>query len=73
MPSTLSGVARTLDLGATFDEYNESLTVALADAKALYVDWCLVGESLCEAMNRFAEAEPDVAQQATELVETPTR
>ena len=69
MPSVLSGVARSLDLGATFDSYNERLTEELADAKALYADWRTVGEALAESIDRFAEREPDAAVLATGLVE----
>ena len=62
MPSTLSGAARTIDLGATFDSYNESPTGDIADARALFADWHRVGEDLVEAMDRFAESEPETAQ-----------
>lgn len=62
MPSMLSGAARSLDLGATFDGYNESSTGEIADARALFADWHQVGEDLVEAMDRFAESEPETAQ-----------
>jgi hypothetical protein len=61
VPSTLSGVARTLDLGATFNEYNESKDEATADAKALYADWRTIGETLVEATDT-------VIKQQSELV-----
>jgi hypothetical protein len=48
-PSVLSGVSRTLDLGATFDSYNESASEALADTRALLADWAAVGNSLTNA------------------------
>lgn len=68
MPSVLSGVARTLDLGATFDSYNESLNGAIADAKALYADWRTVGEALVEAAETVApETRP--VERTPELVE----
>jgi len=66
MPSVLSGVARTLDLGATLDSYNDSLNEALADAKALYADWRSVGEALSQAAVSVA-AEPEL--HAREIVE----
>lgn len=68
MPSMLSGVARSFDLGATFDGYNESPTEALADARALYADWRSVGEGLAQAIDRFSESEPSIALQVAELV-----
>jgi hypothetical protein len=53
MPSWLSGAARVVDLGGYFDEYNESADGAEADAKALFCDWRIVGESLANAMKAF--------------------
>ena len=49
-PSFLSGMARTLDLGANFDEYNISNSPELADSRALYNDWRAVGEALLAAL-----------------------
>lgn len=49
-PSWLSGASRSLDLGGQFDEYNESATGDEADAKALFVDWRAVGQSLLDAV-----------------------
>lgn len=54
-PSFLSGVARTLDLGAQFDSYNESLTQQAADANAIRCDWRIVGENLFDAMRQWRE------------------
>lgn len=68
-PSVLSGVARTLDLGATFDSYNESPNEVMADARALYADWRTVGATLVVAADVVA-GEPEVPQQVAELVET---
>ncbi len=45
-PRGLYGVARLLDLGATFDEYNSSDTEQEADARATYSDWLAVGNDL---------------------------
>lgn len=53
MPSWLAGVARTLDLAGQFDEYNDSRTERLADAKALLCDWRAVGDALRDAMKAF--------------------
>lgn len=49
-PSFLSGVARLLDLSGRFDVYNDSVDAALADARAIYSDWCMVGQDLAGAM-----------------------
>lgn len=48
-PSALFGLARLFDLGGTFDNYNESPTPAMADAWALFNDWCQVGQDLSVA------------------------
>ncbi len=53
MPSWLSGAARSLDLAGQFDEYNDSQTTEAADARALFCDWRIVGESLVDAMRTF--------------------
>ena len=53
MPTWLSGAARTLDLAGQFDDYNESATEQAADARALFGDWRVVGESLVDAMKAF--------------------
>jgi hypothetical protein len=50
VPSWLSGAARSLDLAGQFDEYNDSQTTQAADAKALFCDWRVIGESLLEAV-----------------------
>ena len=48
-PSFLSGVARILDVGGTFDGYNISRDGLQADARALYADWRIVGQDLVRA------------------------
>ncbi len=48
-PSVLSGVARTLDLFALFDDYNISLTPAQADWLALQEDSVKVYEDFWAA------------------------
>ena len=49
-PSSLSGMARTLDIVGQFDQYNASATEAIADAKASFLDWRAVGDTLVEAL-----------------------
>jgi len=65
MPSWLSGAARSLDLAGQFDEYNESPTEESADARALFCDWRIVGESLLDAMRAFRR-EPQTQAPQTE-------
>lgn len=52
-PSWLSGAARILDLGGTFDVYNSSENGEEADAKATYSDWYMVGEDLQHAIDEY--------------------
>ena len=49
-PSFLEGLARCIDLGATLDEYNQSLTQQQADLIALRTDWEVIGEDLEKAI-----------------------
>ena len=51
-PSAWSGAARLLDLFGRFDAYNDSPTDELADARALYSDWRIVGQELASAMTK---------------------
>lgn len=53
-PSFLSGVARTLDLGGTFDSFNESNGPTEADTRAMIEDWKAVGDDLREAAKQWA-------------------
>lgn len=58
-PTFVSGLARTLDLAAQFDDYNGSLTAAQADWIALQSDAVAVYDDFWEAWEE-AEAElPD--------------
>jgi hypothetical protein len=50
-PSFLSGVARVLDLGGTFDGYNHSESEEDADLRALLGDWAAVGADLQRAID----------------------
>ncbi len=51
-PSFLEGLARTLDLGATLDEYNSSITPEQADFLALKNDWQVIGNDLANAIEQ---------------------
>ena len=61
-PSWLSGTGRVLDLGAQFDEYNDSHSIEAADAMALFCDWRVIGETLLDAMNVFRRNQPQTSQ-----------
>ncbi len=51
-PSFLEGLARTLDLGATLDEYNSSITPEQADYLALKNDWQVIGNDFANAIEQ---------------------
>lgn len=55
-PSFLEGVARTLDIGGTLQQYNISETPELADAIALYLDGAAIGDDLREAIESIVAA-----------------
>lgn len=61
-PSWFSGTARVLDLVGQFDEYNDSDSVEAADAKAIFCDWRMIGESLLDAMNVLRRESPTPAR-----------
>jgi hypothetical protein len=52
-PSALSGAARLLDFGNTFDSYNRAEIGAEADALGILWDWAMVGDSLWQALFEF--------------------
>ena len=52
-PNFLNGFARVLDLGGTFDVYNEGESVEEADSRALSSDWKQVGEDIYFAMENY--------------------
>jgi hypothetical protein len=56
-PSFLSGLARVFDLFSTFDEYNRSPNERIADARALYSDWKIVGWDLFDEMQKESKAQ----------------
>ncbi len=53
-PSMLEGFARVLDIGGTFDVYNDSLSPAEADRLALLSDWYAVAADLHRATQAYA-------------------
>ena len=52
-PSFLEGASRVLDVGATLQIYNRSMTPEEADAWALYKDFKAVGVDLRHAAEEF--------------------
>ena len=73
MPSFLSGVARVLDLGCQFDNYNASQTEEEADALALYSDFRLVGQDLQKAMESFIVTDIRQMRSAFESIDSLTK
>jgi hypothetical protein len=61
-PSWLSGAGRVLDLDGQFDEYNDSPSIEAADAKALFSDWRLIGESIMSVFKREPQPQPESSE-----------
>ena len=57
-PSFLSGAARLVDLGGTFDRYQTSASPAQADSRALAQDWQSTGKALRKALRQFRAHAP---------------
>lgn len=62
LPSRLSGYARTLDIGGTFNGFNESPDEATADARALAADWLAVGADIMSAAHGWARENGVIAE-----------
>jgi len=45
-PSLLSGIGRTIDLWGVYEEFNDAPTSEIADGRAVYSDWRMVGQDL---------------------------
>jgi hypothetical protein len=56
-PSALFGQSRFFDFSGSFDEYNTSESPDEADAKAMYADWAVVGETI-ESVVRKQQGQP---------------
>ena len=52
-PSFITGMAKILDIGATFDVYNENITPKEADYRAILSDWYAVGDELRYALEEY--------------------
>ena len=55
-PSFLEGIARTLDMHATLQDYNRSVSTEQADAWALFKDFEAVGKDIRRAMESLEPA-----------------
>mgnify|MGYP001586076875 FL=1 len=50
----MDGMARTLDIGGTFDVYDEKSDYPEEDdAAALYSDWTMIGQDIEKALQPF--------------------
>lgn len=65
-PGFMSGAARSLDIGATFDRgsYLISDTPAEADARAVASDWKVVGQDLQVALEAYEQEQEAEEEQA---------
>ena len=53
-PSFISGMASSIDLGATLNEYNyNALPSEIADRLAIMSDWAAVGSDMAYAMENY--------------------
>lgn len=59
-PSAVEGIARMLDFGNTFNEYNSSPSDEIADEIALRMDWKAVGSYLRDAMREYAKETKEI-------------
>jgi len=50
-PSFLEGLARTIDVGGTLQEYNRCVTPEQADACAILNDWRAVGNDMRKVLS----------------------
>ena len=56
-PSFLEGAGRIFDFGNAMTEYNRSATATEADQRALWADWCAVGDDLRNAIREYERVE----------------
>lgn len=49
-PSFASGMASSIDLWGQSQDYNDSESVAQADANAIFGDWAIVGQDIEDAL-----------------------
>lgn len=56
-PDFISGFARVVDLGGTFDVYNASESEIEADNKAIQNDWATVGKDMTSAVRNYSNGQ----------------
>ncbi|MCB1201326.1 MAG: hypothetical protein KDK41_11835 [Leptospiraceae bacterium] len=54
--SFLTGLARVLDIGGTFNQYNTAPSEELADGIAIASDWQAVGKDIQAGINQYEQA-----------------
>ena len=60
--SVITGMASALDLTGKFYSFNRSATPAEADFRAIYHDWCVLGDDLRKAMTVVENSVPSGCQ-----------
>ena len=58
-PSFIGGMARTLDLAATLQVYNNSETENEADSIALFSDWVNTGDDIESSILEYGETQKE--------------
>ncbi|MCB9810879.1 MAG: hypothetical protein H6779_00745 [Candidatus Nomurabacteria bacterium] len=56
-PSLIEGMGSVVDIGATMQRYNESMSEREADIIALKNDWMAVGEDLSKSIKSYEQKE----------------
>lgn len=59
-PSFFTGLAKVIDIGATFDQYNVNQTPQEADFWSLWSDWYSVGDDFRSAIEFYQLQSPAV-------------
>jgi hypothetical protein len=65
-PSFLSGAARLLDFGNTYDTYNQTVTGSQADSLGLLWDWAAVGDDLWQSIDTYQGAKTEQSHRPAE-------
>ncbi len=66
-PSALSGIARLLDLGATYDILPRFEPAQVIDAQAIFSDWSMVGQDLRDAAKQLEDSAEHLSQRLAEV------
>ncbi len=60
-PSFAKGVARSVDLFAQLNQYNEQKTDDMADQSAVQRDWYMIGQDLARAIKQYGRSKTNGA------------